>query len=184
MLGNILKMRRNELQLTQQQVADYLFVSRQTVSSWETENSFPDVPTLIKISDYYQMSLDALMKGDEKYMKKLKQDVTLFNLVQQGVFISIISFTVIIGSIAGFINVIRQTEIFEAIILVIPLQLAQLIFLFWITIYYKEDFYQPVSKIKLLISQRMIQGIIFLSFLVVFTLLVIYFLAAFGIIKI
>ena len=60
MLNEILKEKRKELDLTQQNVADHLNVTRQTVSSWEVGKSFPDISTLIKISDFYQLSLDAL----------------------------------------------------------------------------------------------------------------------------
>ena len=58
MLNEILKEKRKELDLTQQNVADHLNVTRQTVSSWEVGKSFPDISTLIKISDFYQLSLD------------------------------------------------------------------------------------------------------------------------------
>ena len=74
MLNEILKEKRKELDLTQQHVADHLNVTRQTVSSWEVGKSFPDIPTLIKISDFYQLSLDYMLKGDVNLMKKIKKD--------------------------------------------------------------------------------------------------------------
>ena len=61
MLNEILKEKRKELDLTQQHVADHLNVTRQTVSSWEVGKSFPDISTLIKISDFYQLSLDYII---------------------------------------------------------------------------------------------------------------------------
>ena len=74
MLNEILKEKRKELDLTQQNVADHLNVTRQTVSSWEVGKSFPDISTLIKISDFYQLSLDYMLKGDVNLMKKIKKD--------------------------------------------------------------------------------------------------------------
>ena len=74
MLNEILKEKRKEFDLTQQNVADHLNVTRQTVSSWEVGKSFPDIPTLIKISDFYQLSLDYMLKGDVNLMKKIKKD--------------------------------------------------------------------------------------------------------------
>ena len=74
MLNEILKEKRKELDLTQQHVADHLNVTRQTVSSWEVGKSFPDISTLIKISDFYQLSLDYMLKGDVNLMKKIKKD--------------------------------------------------------------------------------------------------------------
>ncbi|KRN98120.1 helix-turn-helix domain-containing protein [Companilactobacillus kimchiensis] len=71
--GDHLKQERQKKHLTQQVVADELNVSRQTISSWETENSYPDIESLIRLSDYYQVSLDILLKEDEgmtEYLKK------------------------------------------------------------------------------------------------------------------
>jgi len=71
MLNEILKEKRKELDLTQQNVADHLNVTRQTVSSWEVGKSFPDISTLIKISDFYQLSLDYMLKVVPKILWKL-----------------------------------------------------------------------------------------------------------------
>lgn len=71
--GARLKQARIKRQLTQQLVADHLSVSRQTISSWETENSYPDIDSLIKLSNFYQLSLDVLLKEDvgmKEYLKK------------------------------------------------------------------------------------------------------------------
>lgn len=74
MFAEIFKQRRQELNLTQQAVADTLQVSRQTVSNWENGKNFPDIPTLVEISEQYQLSLDYLLKGDPTYMKKVAED--------------------------------------------------------------------------------------------------------------
>ena len=74
MFSDIFKKRRNELGWTQQEVANKLFVTRQTISNWENGKNFPDIPTLIKISDQFELSLDYLLKGDEQYVKKVEQD--------------------------------------------------------------------------------------------------------------
>lgn len=77
MFNTLIKERRDDLQLTQQQVADELHVTRQTVSNWEKGKNFPDIPTLILMSDYYDLSLDYLLKGDERYMNEVKKDYAL-----------------------------------------------------------------------------------------------------------
>ncbi|MGX7108297.1 helix-turn-helix transcriptional regulator [Facklamia miroungae] len=74
MLNEILKEKRKELNLTQQQVADQLNVTRQTLSNWEVGKSFSDIPTLIKISNLYQLSLDYMLKGDVNLMNKIKKN--------------------------------------------------------------------------------------------------------------
>lgn len=71
--GARLKTERIELGLTQKQVADTMNVSRQTISSWETENSYPDIDSLIQLSDLFHISLDVLLKEDvgmKEYLKK------------------------------------------------------------------------------------------------------------------
>lgn len=74
MLAKILKEKRTELGQTQQEIADKLNVTRQTVSSWEVGKSIPDISSLIEISELYNVSLDYMLKGDEKVTEKLKDD--------------------------------------------------------------------------------------------------------------
>lgn len=51
--------------MTQEQAAERLGVSRQTVSNWETGKTYPDIISVIKMSDLYAVSLDRLLKGAE-----------------------------------------------------------------------------------------------------------------------
>ncbi len=52
--------------ISQEQLADYLGVSRQAVSKWESEQSSPDLENIILISDYFEVTTDYLLKGIEK----------------------------------------------------------------------------------------------------------------------
>ncbi len=73
-LGNQIKKYRSELQISQEQLADRIYVSRQTISNWENEKSYPDVNSLILLSEVFQTSIDKLIKGDIEIMKeKIKQ---------------------------------------------------------------------------------------------------------------
>ena len=63
--------------LTQEQVADALFVSRQTISNWENEKSYPDIISIIRLSDLYSISLDELLKGDQKMMEHLNESTDI-----------------------------------------------------------------------------------------------------------
>lgn len=69
--GRTLKERRSQLDLTQQEVAKKLYISRQTISNWENGKSYPDLDMLIKISDVYHVSIDSLLKGDQELKKSL-----------------------------------------------------------------------------------------------------------------
>ncbi|HBF75300.1 MAG TPA: hypothetical protein DDW71_08600 [Lactobacillus sp.] len=74
MLKDKLKAQRQSLGLTQQQAAELLNVTRQAISNWENGNNYPDIPTLIKISELYHISLDTLLKGDQDLMTKFQVD--------------------------------------------------------------------------------------------------------------
>ena len=65
-IGCKIKAARIEKKLTQEQVAELLGVSRQTISNWENEKSYPDIISVIKMSECYDVSLDYLLKGEEK----------------------------------------------------------------------------------------------------------------------
>lgn len=71
-IGSKLKNARNEKGITQEQVAELLGVSRQTISNWENNKSYPDIISVIKMSDIYFISLDHLLK-EEKSMKQTYQ---------------------------------------------------------------------------------------------------------------
>ncbi|WP_129045599.1 helix-turn-helix domain-containing protein [Companilactobacillus metriopterae] len=72
--GKKLQQKRNTMKLTQEEVADQLFVSRQTISNWENEVSYPDLNMLVKISDLYNLSLDKLIKANESMRISLSKE--------------------------------------------------------------------------------------------------------------
>lgn len=69
-LGAQIKRLRNERGWNQEQFAEKAYVSRQTVSNWENEKSYPDVHSLLILSDLFGVTLDELIKGDVETMKK------------------------------------------------------------------------------------------------------------------
>lgn len=76
-IGRKLKEVRMKSNLTQEQVAEELFVSRQTISNWENEKSYPDIISIIKLSDLYSISLDELLKGDKKMIEHLGESTNI-----------------------------------------------------------------------------------------------------------
>lgn len=68
-IGSKIKNARKEAGYTQERAAEALNVSRQTISNWENEKSYPDIISVIKMSDLYSVSLDHLLK-EEKEVKK------------------------------------------------------------------------------------------------------------------
>ena len=63
-LSKQLKSARTDASLSQEELAKKIGVSRQTISNWENCRSYPDIGSLIKLSDLYGISLDAMLKED------------------------------------------------------------------------------------------------------------------------
>lgn len=76
-IGKKLKEARLGAKLTQEQAAERLFVSRQTISNWENEKTYPDIVSVIKLSDLYSISLDELLKGDTKMLEHLEESTDI-----------------------------------------------------------------------------------------------------------
>ena len=76
-MGRKLKEARQMRGLTQENVAEKLNVSRQTLSNWETEKFYPDILYVLQLSDLYQVSLDELLKGDERMIQHLENSTNV-----------------------------------------------------------------------------------------------------------
>lgn len=70
--GTRLKQSRQKQNLTQQQLADRLHVSRQTISGWENGRTYPDIDALIALSDLFSLSLDDFIRGDHKLVGDMR----------------------------------------------------------------------------------------------------------------
>lgn len=62
---------RKKQNITQEEFGKLFHVTRQTVSNWENEKSYPDLQTLVTISDLFEISLDTLLKGDHKMIARI-----------------------------------------------------------------------------------------------------------------
>lgn len=80
-IGKQIKKYRMEMQLSQEELADRIYVSRQSISNWENDKNYPDIKTLSLLSSLFGVSLDVLVKGDIKEMKEQieKEDIAEFN---------------------------------------------------------------------------------------------------------
>ena len=76
-IGKKLKDARMRTGFTQEAVAEKINVSRQTISNWENEKSYPDIISVIELSNLYSISLDDLLKGDEKMMEHLEESTNV-----------------------------------------------------------------------------------------------------------
>ncbi len=80
-IGKQIKKHRTELSLSQEEFADKIFVTRQTVSNWENDKSYPDINSLVLMAEIFGVSLDSLVKGDiEEMNEKIKtEDIEYLN---------------------------------------------------------------------------------------------------------
>lgn len=106
MIAEKIKNARIQKGYTQEQVAEKLLVSRQTVSNWENGKSLPDIISIIRMSDLYELSLDELIKGDKALLKKMDKDVRAVKAEKQIMKFAWIS--IVIGTILIILG-----EIFE-----------------------------------------------------------------------
>lgn len=72
-IGQKLRQARLDSGLTQEAVAERVGVSRQTVSNWENNRSYPDIASVITLSDLYSLTLDELLKGDVAMIRHLEE---------------------------------------------------------------------------------------------------------------
>ena len=77
-IGYIISKLRNEAKLTQAQFAEILSVSQQSVQKWESGVSVPDLEKIILISKYFDVSLDALILGnDNRVVEEMNKTKTI-----------------------------------------------------------------------------------------------------------
>ena len=69
-IGVRIKKYREQQNISQEELALKIFVSRQTISNWETNKSYPDIKSLTMLSNIFNVSLDKFIKGDIEEMRK------------------------------------------------------------------------------------------------------------------
>lgn len=101
-LGKQIKKHRQEVQLSQEKLADRVYVSRQTISNWENDKSYPDVNSLVLLSEIFQISLDNLIKGDIEVMKDVIQKEEIVKMNRYGKIYTIMLIVTIVSAVPLF----------------------------------------------------------------------------------
>lgn len=78
-LGQRLKQVRVEKGFSQADVADFLNISRQSISRWETDKSYPDIDNLVELSKYYEVSIDELLTETKVLQQEINQKTEQMN---------------------------------------------------------------------------------------------------------
>ncbi len=97
LIGEQLKKIREEHLLSQENLAEILDVSRQTISNWENTKSYPDIERVMRMSEIYHLSLDELLKGDTKMVQSWLDATDSKRTVKQLVVLLLINLLALIG---------------------------------------------------------------------------------------
>jgi transcriptional regulator with XRE-family HTH domain len=76
-LGKNIQYLRKQKKVTQEQLAEYMSVSRQTISKWEADEIVPELCKLVALSDMFSCKLDALVREDLNAYDKIYSEVTI-----------------------------------------------------------------------------------------------------------
>ncbi|MCI5536127.1 MAG: helix-turn-helix domain-containing protein [Clostridiales bacterium] len=101
-LGKQIKKHRVTAQLSQEELAERIYVSRQTISNWENDKSYPDVNSLVLLSETFQVSLDNLIKGDIDIMKEVIQREEVVKMKHYGAVYTILLTATVVSAVPLF----------------------------------------------------------------------------------
>lgn len=111
-IGKQIKKYRMEMNFSQEELSEKIFVSRQTISNWENNKNYPDVKSLLLLSSLFNVSLDILIKGDLDEMKeqikkedidKFKRDSNIFTILFILTMISVVPLMKFMGKKYGVV---------------------------------------------------------------------------------
>ena len=83
-VGAQIKKYRSNMGISQEELAEKVYVSKQTVSNWETGKNYPDIHSVLLLSSVFNVSLDQLIKGDVEIMKKEIKETEIKKLNKYG----------------------------------------------------------------------------------------------------
>ncbi|WP_296127047.1 helix-turn-helix transcriptional regulator [uncultured Anaerococcus sp.] len=95
-IGDKLKQARLNKKMTQEEVADKLYVSRQSISNWENNKTYPDIGNVLALSDLYEISLDELLKGSDNFMKHLEESTDIVRSNKKLIFYIIMGLVIMV----------------------------------------------------------------------------------------
>lgn len=90
---------RAGMKLSQEELAEKVYVTRQTISNWENGKSYPDIHSLLLLGSLFNVSLDQLIKGDIEIMKEEIKEVEINKLNRYGTVFTILLVVTIISAV-------------------------------------------------------------------------------------
>jgi transcriptional regulator with XRE-family HTH domain len=104
-ISKIIKEQRSLVNLSQEELAEQVYVSRQTISSWENGKSYPDVHSLVLLSKTFEITIDELVKGDVKEMAKIIEQSDIAEMKKYNILMMVLTvITVILISVSFYLG--------------------------------------------------------------------------------
>lgn len=102
-IGETILKLREEKKMSQEEFAQYYHVTRQTISNWEKEKNYPDLQTLVKISDESGVTLDSMLKDNFSMVQEIDKKVRHLKLFKIGTVI-VLMIVLLVSSYVGIQN--------------------------------------------------------------------------------
>ena len=127
-LGKKIIAMRNEKNLSQEQLAEKLNVTRQTISNWENGKFYPDIDSLVNLSKFFNVSLDVLLSYDDKVLDYLKDSTDIVKSNKNILYAVLLNILLIIAFVIVGIIFNESTSI---IIIIFTVSIISFSFLFY-----------------------------------------------------
>ena len=150
-LGERLLNVRKEKHLSQEEVADKINVSRQTISKWETDQSTPDFDKIMPLCKLYEISADELLTGKEDKKQNVNEEPIIYNegISKKraiGIGIGVLLYFFAIAFIAVSITVFMLNPIIASSIFLLIIGFATFVIIYTCIIYKKRKVIKEESK--------------------------------------
>lgn len=150
-LGERLLNLRKEKHLSQEEVADKINVSRQTISKWETDQSTPDFDKIMPLCKLYEISADELLTGKEEKKQNINEEPIIYNEGNSkkraiGIGIGVLLYFFAIAFIAVSITVFMLNPIIASSIFLLIIGFATFVIIYTCIIYKKRKVIKEENK--------------------------------------
>lgn len=108
-ISDLLKNKRKEMNLTQEELAKSLYVSKRSITNWETGKNTPDIDSLISLAKLYDISLDDLLLNNSIVVSNIKKQIQLKTMYKylMCTFITFLAFFFIISTTGLYGNLAK-----------------------------------------------------------------------------
>lgn len=94
-----IKKYRTNMNLSQEELAEKVYVTRQTISNWENNKNYPDIHSLLLLSSLFNISLDQLIKGDINIMREEINKAELKKINRYGAIFTLLLVLLVVSAV-------------------------------------------------------------------------------------